>query len=305
MSTGVYMQMLLLRQAFYIFQEVGRSLKRNSLLNFAAVGTTAISLFVLGVGMLLVINTNEIAKTIESDIEIMVYMKQNLAEEDALALEPVIGRISGVKETTFIPRDEALKSLVKQLGGGDELDENVGEQNPLPDAIKVKISDPHEVNTIAAEIEDLPGVESVRYGGQDFVKKLFSLTNWVRIVGLLLITLLGLCGIFLIATTTRLTIFARRREINIMKYVGATDWFVRWPFLLEGIILGFFGALLAVVVLYFSYGALIAKIQETITFLPLVSSTEVLLRIFEGLLVVGIVMGAVGSTISVRRYLRV
>ncbi|NLN21967.1 MAG: FtsX-like permease family protein, partial [Syntrophomonadaceae bacterium] len=114
-----------------------------------------------------------------------------------------------------------------------------------------------------------------------------------------------LCGIFLIATTTRLTIFARRREINIMKYVGATDWFVRWPFLLEGIILGFFGALLAVVVLYFSYGALIAKIQETITFLPLVSSTEVLLRIFEGLLVVGIVMGAVGSTISVRRYLRV
>ncbi len=90
-----------------------------------------------------------------------------------------------------------------------------------------------------------------------------------------------------------------------MKYVGATDWFVRWPFLLEGIILGFFGALLAVVVLYFSYGALIAKIQETITFLPLVSSTEVLLRIFEGLLVVGIVMGAVGSTISVRRYLRV
>jgi len=301
MSTGVYMQMLLLRQAYYIFQEVGRSLIRNSLLNFAAVGTTAISLFVLGVGVLLVINTNEIAKTIESDIEIMVFMEQNLTEEDALALEPVIDRISGVQETTFIPRDEALKSLMKQLGG--EVDESVGEENPLPDAIKVKISDPREVNAIAAEIEDLPGVESVRYGGQDFVKKLFSLTNWVRIIGLLLITLLGLCGIFLIATTTRLTIFARRREINIMKYVGATDWFVR--FLLEGIILGFFGALLAVGVLYFSYGALIAKIQETLTFLPLVNSSAVLFRIFEGLLAIGIVMGAVGSTISVRRYLRV
>ncbi|HHY40385.1 MAG TPA: ABC transporter permease [Syntrophaceticus sp.] len=295
--------MLLLRQAYYIFQEVGRSLIRNSLLNFAAVGTTAISLFVLGVGVLLVINTNEIAKTIESDIEIMVFMEQNLTEEDALALEPVIDRISGVQETTFIPRDEALKSLMKQLGG--EVDESVGEENPLPDAIKVKISDPREVNAIAAEIEDLPGVESVRYGGQDFVKKLFSLTNWVRIIGLLLITLLGLCGIFLIATTTRLTIFARRREINIMKYVGATDWFVRWPFLLEGIILGFFGALLAVGVLYFSYGALIAKIQETLTFLPLVNSSAVLFRIFEGLLAIGIVMGAVGSTISVRRYLRV
>ena len=303
MSTGVYMQMLLLRQAYYIFQEVGRSLIRNSLLNFAAVGTTAISLFVLGVGVLLVINTNEIAKTIESDIEIMVYMRHNLAEEDALTLEPLIDNISGVQETTFISRDEALKSLVKQFG--DEVDESVGEENPLPDTIKVKISDPREVNKIAAEIEDLPGVESVRYGGQDFVKKLFSLTNWVRIIGLLLITLLGLCGIFLIATTTRLTIFARRREINIMKYVGATDWFVRWPFLLEGIILGFFGALLAVGVLYFSYGALIAKIQETISFLPLVNSSAVLFRIFEGLLAIGIVMGAVGSTFSVRRYLRV
>jgi len=297
------MQMLLLRQAYYIFQEVGRSLIRNSLLNFAAVGTTAISLFVLGVGVLLVINTNEIAKTIESDIEIMVYMRHNLAEEDALTLEPLIDNISGVQETTFISRDEALKSLVKQFG--DEVDESVGEENPLPDTIKVKISDPREVNKIAAEIEDLPGVESVRYGGQDFVKKLFSLTNWVRIIGLLLITLLGLCGIFLIATTTRLTIFARRREINIMKYVGATDWFVRWPFLLEGIILGFFGALLAVGVLYFSYGALIAKIQETISFLPLVNSSAVLFRIFEGLLAIGIVMGAVGSTFSVRRYLRV
>ena len=303
MSTGVYMQMLLLRQAYYIFQEVGRSLIRNSLLNFAAVGTTAISLFVLGVGVLLVINTNEIAKTIESDIEIMVYMRHNLAEEDALTLEPLIDNISGVQEITFISRDEALKSLVKQFG--DEVEESVGEENPLPDTIKVKISDPREVNKIAAEIEDLPGVESVRYGGQDFVKKLFSLTNWVRIIGLLLITLLGLCGIFLIATTTRLTIFARRREINIMKYVGATDWFVRWPFLLEGIILGFFGALLAVGVLYFSYGALIAKIQETISFLPLVNSSAVLFRIFEGLLAIGIVMGAVGSTFSVRRYLRV
>ena len=117
-----------------------------------------------------------------------------------------IERISGVKETTFIPRDEALKSLVKPVGWRSELDESVGEQNPLPDSIKVKISDPREVNTVAAEIERLPGVESVSYGGQDFVKKLFSLTNWVRIIGLLLITLLGLCGIFLIATTTRLTI---------------------------------------------------------------------------------------------------
>ncbi len=300
----MYMKMLL-RQAYYILQEVGRSLKRNSLLNFAAAGTTAVSLFVLGVGLLLVINTNEIAKTVESELEIRVFIQLDLAEEDALALEPILERMSGVKEVTFIPRAEALKSLGNQVGGGSELDESIGDQNPLPDSYKVKTSDPREVKAVAAEIERLPGVESVSVGGQDFVNKLFRLTDWVRIIGLLIIVLLGLCGIFLIATTTRLTIFARRREISIMKYVGATDWFVRWPFLLEGIILGFFGAALAVGVLYLSYGTLTAKIQETLSFLPLVSSTEVLLNIFGGLFVVGIFMGAVGGIISVRRYLRV
>jgi cell division transport system permease protein len=143
----------------------------------------------------------------------------------------------------------------------------------------------------------------VRYG-QGVVDKLLELTYWIRLVGLAIVALLGLCSIFLIATTIRLTLFARRREIGIMKMVGATDWYVRWPFLLEGVILGATGALLAIALLYLSYRTLASKIMETLPFLPLMNSTLVLLQLFGGLLATGAVLGMVGSLISVHRYLQ-
>jgi cell division transport system permease protein len=296
--------LMLLRQVYYILQEVFRSFRRNSLLNFAAVGTTAISLFVLGAGMLLVINTNQIAREVESNIEITVYLKMDTTEKEALSLEPLFSRISGVKEVEFIPRDEALASLEEQLGEETNYRDSIGDVNPLPDAYRIKTHDPHDVSAVAAEVKRFPGVEGVRYE-QGALEKLLKLTKWAHTIGLIIIALLGTSAIFLIATTTRLTFFARRREINIMKYVGATDWFIRWPFLLEGIVLGCVGALLAVGVLFLSYGTLTAKLQETIPFLPLVSAGRNLLWVFEGLLAGGIVLGAMGSLISVRKYLQV
>lgn len=292
-----------LRKIYYIFQEVFRSLKRNSLLNFAAAGTTAISLFVLGVGMLLMINVDQIANTVESNVEIMVYLKDDISENEASSMEPIFNRISGVEEVVFISPDEGLELLEGWMGEGSDLG-SLSEENFLPNAYKVKTGDPHEVGDAAAEIERVPGVEKVRYE-QGVVEKLFALTNWVRIIGLIVIVLLAASAIFLIATTTRLTFFARSREINIMKYVGATDWFVRWPFLLEGVILGCIGALLAVGVLYLSYGTLTMKLQQTITFLPLVTDSSDMLIIFSILLGLGVLLGAIGSSISVRKYLRV
>lgn len=292
-----------LRKIYYIFQEVFRSLKRNSLLNFAAAGTTAISLFVLGVGMLLMINVDQIANTVESNVEIMVYLKDDISENEASSMEPIFNRISGVEEVVFISPDEGLELLEGWMGEGSDLG-SLSEENFLPNAYKVKTGDPHEVGDAAAEIERVPGVEKVRYE-QGVVEKLFALTNWVRIIGLIVIVLLAASAIFLIATTTRLTFFARSREINIMKYVGATDWFVRWPFLLEGVILGCIGALLAVGVLYLSYGTLTMKLQQTITFLPLVTDSSDMLIIYGILLGLGVLLGAIGSSISVRKYLRV
>lgn len=293
-----------LRTAVYILQETLRSLKRNNWLNFAAAGTTAVSLFVLGIAILLVVNSEHIASTVESNVEIMVFLEQGLSNDEVRDLRPEITDIPGIEEVRFISRDEALESLERQMGEESNLRQSLGGKNPLPDAYKIRTREPRQVGAVAAAVSELPGVEKVRYG-QEVVEKLFRLTHWVRLIGMVIIILLGICAVFLIATTIRLALFARRREINIMKYVGATDWFVRWPFLLEGILLGGVGALVAIGVLYFSYGTLVSKLQETVSFLPLVKDGRMMLKIFEGLLAAGVGLGVTGSFISVHRYLRV
>lgn len=287
----------------YIIQESFRSLKRNGWLNFAAAGTTAVSLFILGVAILLVINTDFIANTIESNVEIMTYLSEGVTTDTAATLRSRILDIPGVKEASFISKEEALSSLEKQLGQGAQLRESLGGSNPLPDAFKVSITDPREVTVVANQLNRMPGVDKVRYG-QGVVEQLFELTYWVRLVGLAIVVLLGLCAIFLIATTIRLTMFARRREIGIMKFVGATDWYVRWPFLLEGVILGGSGAVVAVAVLFFSYDTLASKLTMILPFLPLMSDITVLVQLFAGLFIAGVALGIIGSLISVHRYLQ-
>jgi cell division transport system permease protein len=287
----------------YILQESLRSLKRNGWLNFAAAGTTAVSLFILGAAILLVINTNFISSSWESNVEIMAYLNSGVTGDAVTTLRTQIMTIPEVKDVRFISKDEALASLEQQFGQNAQLQDSLGGSNPLPDAFQVSTTDPKEVDGVANLLGLLPGVSQVRYG-QGVVDKLLELTYWIRLVGLSIVVLLALCATFLIATTIRLTMFARRREIGIMKMVGATDWYVRWPFLLEGVILGATGALLAVALLYFSYSAITPKIAETLPFLPLMNSSLVLFQLFAGLLATGVGLGIVGSMISVHRYLQ-
>lgn len=287
----------------YILQESLRSLKRNGWLNFAAAGTTAVSLFILGVAILLMINTNFIASSVETNIEIMAYLDSGVKGDSVNALRNQILAIPEVKDARFISKEEALASLENQFGQGSQLRESLGGTNPLPDSFKVSTTDPRGVVGVANLLNRMPGVEKVRYG-QDFIEELFQLTNWMRLIGLVIVTLLGFCAIFLIATTIRLTMFARRREIEIMKCVGATDWYVRWPFLLEGIILGGTGAAVAVAALFFSYSSMASNIQHALPFMPLMNDNLVLLQLFLGLFAAGVGLGIIGSLISVRRYLQ-
>ncbi len=286
----------------YVLQESIRSLKRNGWLNFAAAGTTAVSLFILGVAILMVLNTDFIASTVESNVQIMAYLDQGVTGAAINVLSTQIQAIPEVKEVRFISKDEALSNLEGQFG--ENLKESLGGANPLPDAFEVSTTDPRDVTGVAEVLTQMPGVDKVRYG-QGVVDKLFQLTTWMRLIGLAIVFLLGICAIFLIATTIRLTMFARRREIGIMKYVGATDWYVRWPFVLEGIILGSSGAAAAIAVLFFSYSALISKVQETLPFLPLMYDGTVLLQLFLGLFAAGMGLGIIGSLISLHRYLQV
>lgn len=293
-----------LRTIGYFFREAFRSMGQNGWMSMASISTVAISLLILGISLILVMNSNHVANVIESDLEIAVILKTESDEKQAKAIGEKLRGHNKVGEVIFVSKDEALANMRSQLGDRSDFFRVLGDQNPLPDMFRVKAKDPNDVTALAGEFNKYPGVDKVRYG-QGIVERLLSLTRWARMVGLSIMVLIGGAAIFLISTTIRLTVFARRKEVNIMKFVGATNWFIRWPFLLEGTFLGLFGSIVSVVLLYGAYSALIQYVQTSLPFVPLRADTAFLIQIFQILTATGVVIGALGSIISLRKFLKV
>ncbi len=293
-----------LRTGEYFIQEVFLSLKRNNWMSAASIGTVAVSLFVLGVFLILVLNMNRLASSLESQVQISVYLADDLkkADRDDLAFD--IKNMQGIESIKFVSRDEAKERLAQRLGDQKYLLDALGEQNPLPDAFELTVKQPDMVETAAKAIEKMPGVEAAKYG-QDVVENLFAITRLMRLFGVALMLLLAGATLFIISNTIRLTVFARRKEIAIMKYVGATDWFIRWPFLLEGIVLGFVGGIIAALVLRSFYAAMAAKIYDTLAFFPLMPQYPFMNYVAIAIILSGMAIGAIGSTISLKRFLKV
>lgn len=288
----------------YFIREVFISLKRNNWMTFASISTVALSLLILGLFLIIVLNLNNMATSLESQVQINVYLKEDLSEKKMEDIGQKIKKLSGVEEIKFISKKEAMERFKERLGDQQTLLTALGESNPLPNAFEVKLRAPEQVKAAANLINEYEGVENAKFG-QDIIDQLFELTKMIRIFGFIIIVFLALATIFIISNTIRLTVFARRKEIGIMKYVGATDWFIRWPFLMEGMVLGFIGSIVATMILRNSYGAVVAKIYDTLTFLPLIPEQPFLNHLSILMIVVGTLIGALGSTISLKRFMKV
>jgi len=293
-----------LRTSEYFIREVLISLRRNNWMSFASVGTVAVSLFVLGVFMLLVLNMNRLASTLESQVQISVYFQDDIKDSVRDKVEEDILAMQGIESVRYVSKDEAMERLKERLGDQKYLLDALEEKNPLPDSLEVTVKMPEMVETAANSIVKMDGVEEAKYG-QDVVEHLFDITRLMRIFGLALMVLLAGATLFIISNTIRLTVFARRKEIAIMKYVGATDWFIRWPFLLEGMVLGFIGGIIAALALRSFYAAMAAKIYSTLTFFPLMPQYPFMNYVSVAIIVSGMVIGTIGSTISLKRFLKV
>jgi len=279
-------------------------MKRNKVMTFASVATVAISLLILGCAWLLVLNSQHLANVMESELEINAYIKKDLTREDALNLRRKFEAIGGVAQVAFVSKEEGLKGLQERFGEDASIIDALGGNNPLPDMYRLKAKIAEDVPRIAGEVEGIPEVENVRYG-QGVVEKLLALTNWMRTVGVIAVVAIGLAAIFLIATSIRITVFSRRREIGIMKLVGATNWYIRWPFFLEGMIVGLVGAVLAIFSLHLFYAKLVQNVVLTLNFLPILRDTSIIFNVYKSLLLIGAFLGAAGSAISLRRFLKV
>ncbi|MBQ3972519.1 MAG: permease-like cell division protein FtsX [Selenomonadaceae bacterium] len=293
-----------LRTSEYFIREVLISLRRNNWMSFASVGTVAVSLFVLGVFMLLVLNMNRLASTLESQVQISVYFQDDIKDSVRDKVEEDILEMQGIESVKYVSKDEAMERLKERLGDQKYLLDALEEKNPLPDSLEVTVKMPEMVETAANAIVKMDGVEEAKYG-QDVVEHLFDITRLMRIFGLALMVLLAGATLFIISNTIRLTVFARRKEIAIMKYVGATDWFIRWPFLLEGMVLGFIGGIIAALALRSFYAAMAAKIYSTLAFFPLMPQYPFMNYVSVAIIVSGMVIGTIGSTISLKRFLKV
>ena len=288
----------------YILRETAHSMKRNPWLSIASVLTVTVSLVILGFSVFFLANASNMAKSFESQLEIATFVQSSATPEQVKALQSQIQGMPGVASVTVVTKAQALVDFGKTMGGTQSnLVTDLGGTNPFPDKLTVKATDPQMVKALADELSVLPGVEKVRYG-QGYVDKLLTFTRWLRWIGLIVVGAFAIASVVLISINVKMNVFSRRREIQIMKLVGASNSFVRWPFLIEGMTLGFIGGALAAGIVGTGYNWLSMYIQSTLSFLPIVQNTDLFRQISAGLLLAGMAMGAIGSGLSLQKFLR-
>ena len=266
-----------------------------------AIGTVAISVVVLGIFLFARSSFNIVMSAVVNKVDISVYLRNEATAADIDAMMRKLRadpRIDGVR---FVSKQEALEQLRRELRGQVNL--NLINTNPLPNAFVVHTVDPTDVPVVAESLQTRPSVAMVNYGSRT-TQKLLQMRQVLSTIGAGIIVLLLFATALIIYNTIRLTVYARQREINIMQLVGATNWTIRWPFVFEGVLTGLIGALIGLGVLWPAYRAFAPKLALNLPFLPLDLAAVPIGRLALELVLIGAVIGMVGSWLSVSRYLR-
>ncbi|AFK86249.1 MULTISPECIES: permease-like cell division protein FtsX [Thermoanaerobacterium] len=293
-----------LNTAAYYIREGLTNVRRNRAMTVASITSVTAALLILGLFLIIILNVDSMANQVESQLELKAFINDNYDATKVAKVGEEIKAISGVKSITFESKKDALNNFKKQLGDKSYLVNGLENDNPMPQSFIVKVTDANMMKQVSEEIKKIDGVTQVSYG-QDVVDKLLGIIKIIRIVGLFVILILFIISVVIISNTIKLGVFARRREINIMKYIGATDWFIRWPFLVEGIVLGLVGSVLAIAILGFIYGYASDLVNNKLIIFTLLPAGVVIKQSLVYFLAMGSLIGAIGSGISIKRFLNV
>ena len=289
----------------YFFIDAFKSLKRNRTLSIAAMITVLITFFIFGTFILLGLNFNKAIEDVASKLEIKVYLENDIKLIDQREIELKLNELEGVKEVIYESKEEAFVNLKDMLKDNQGLLEGYDLQdNPLPSSFIVKLKEPEYASQVTEAVKDMTGVENIS-NQQDMIDTISSFVDGVRVAGIVLFVVFIGVSVFLITNTTKITVYSRRREVGIMKYVGATDWFIRWPFIIEGIIIGVVGSLFSSILLYVLYRSAFGYIVSNMFLVSLVSPNFVLSTLTWIFLLGGAVVGALGSIVALRKFLDV
>ena len=287
----------------YFIVDALKSIKRNITVSFAAMLTVLVTFFVLGTFTLVGLNFNKTIEDVADKIEIKVYLQDDIKLVNQREVEIKLAEQEGVKAVTYESKDEAFTKLKKDLEGNSGMLEGYSlENNPLASSYIVTLEDASYAGDVSKAVEDMTGVESIT-NQQELIEKISNVVDFVQILGIVLFFVFIGVSIFLIMNTIKLAVYSRRREVGIMKFVGATDWFIRWPFVIEGMIIGAVGSLLATAILYFIYRGVFGFIASNLLIANLVPVSFVLTTLLGGFLLGGIVVGAIGSIAALRKFL--
>lgn len=297
---------------FYFLRESLTGFTRHLSTALGSIITIFLSLLIIGIFLMGGRMVDNVISSVESEVSITAYVADDASQSDIEEVQDYLRSLDGVASVGFTTKEQALANF--QSTSSDIVDALDG-SNPLPASIEVELSDPQLVEQVAAdlaangtfqEICDNPDdpTESVRYGERS-VERLFSLTNYIRYIGIALVVLLIFIAMVFINNTIRLAILARRKEIAIMRLVGASNGFIRGPFLMEGALHAIIGSLLAVGCMELLRNLVLPRVQGALQFLPFDLSLQTFLMIYAVLIVAGLVIGLVGSALAMRRYLKV
>lgn len=290
-------------QRTFAFQvsEAVEGIKRTGVMNLATITTVGLSLFILGGFLLGLRNLNVFLDGLQTSYELTIFLERGADRQQADLLGQNLELDPAVATVRFVPKDEALAAMAAELEGEGQAFPEL-EKNPLPDAYQVLIREGIDFEAFRARVMTYPAVAEVS-AGQEWVGKALALVEIARAVGLSMVLILGGASLLIIWNTVQLTVHARREEIEIMALVGATNWFIRVPFLIEGFLQGTSGALLAMGGLFMGYSFLVGKIHAIAPFLPLVTATGELALMGSQILLMGMVLGLLGALLSLRKIL--
>lgn len=279
---------------------------RNGVMSFSSIFAVTITLLLIGVIGVLALNVQDISANIEEGVSIYVKLERNIDSEAELAVGDQINAINGVTKSTYYTKDQELDKLIEKQGeDGAELFESYRDENPLGAAYEVEVKDASQIEAISKKIEEIPNVNSATYGGKS-TENMVQTLQTIQTGGTVFIVGLSVVALFMIANTIKITITARQTEISIMRMVGASNWYIRIPFMLEGMLIGLIGSIIPIIVLIYGYqtiydyagGALLSAMLALKEPMPFIRDFSLILA------AIGAGVGLIGSFVSIRRFLK-
>ncbi|MHC1721641.1 MAG: permease-like cell division protein FtsX [Aminipila sp.] len=289
----------------YTLKQAFIQILRNRTMSFASIFSITAMLLILGLFFVLIVNINMASEAARQEYDtVQVYLLDTTTYEQAENMVSEVKGLRGVSDATYLSKEDALQDWKSDWGESAYLLDSLS-SNPLPNSIMVKVETLETSDAVVEALRAKDGVEDVKYY-KETVEKLVKITNAIQIAALIIMVFLVVVSVVVVSNTIKLTVLARAREIRIMKYVGATNWFIRGPFLIEGIVIGMISAGIAVVTVAFVYGKIVDLIGQDLFLIlstPMVSKSFLTTNLISIFMAIGISIGACGSIVSMRRFL--